>query len=212
MKDNNDAAAEMVRTQLLPRGISDNTVLDAFLKVPRSLFVPERFSREAYDDHPLPIGEGQTISQPFMAAIMTELLKIKKGDKILEIGTGSGYQTAILAELGGEVNTVEKIEPLSQKARNTLDGIGYKNINYRIGDGTAGWAEKAPFDKIIVTAAAREIPPLFIEQLAEGGRLVIPVGETFSQELTIVEKEKGKIIKKFYGGCVFVPLVGEYST
>lgn len=205
-------AGSMVETQLISRGIRDRKVIDAFLKVPRRAFVPPQYADEAYDDHPLPIGDGQTISQPFMAAVMTELLDIGKTDKVLEIGTGSGYQTAILAELGKEIFTVERIRALSENAKAVLGSLHYANIRFKTGDGTLGWPEEAPFDKIIVTAAAREIPGELAEQLAEGGKLVIPVGERFSQVLVLAEKKNGSIKIGRFGGCVFVPLVGKHST
>jgi protein-L-isoaspartate(D-aspartate) O-methyltransferase len=167
--------------------------------------------REAYDDHPLPIGEGQTISQPYMVAIMTELLELRGEEKVLEIGTGSGYQLAILAELARAAFSVERFGPLADQSRDRLRELGYRNIEIRTGDGTLGWPEHAPFDGIIVTAGAPRIPPPLIEQLSEGGRLVIPVGEERHQELYRVVKEGGGTRKEYFGGCVFVPLVGEHG-
>jgi len=209
---------EMVDTQLIPRGISDPRVLSAFRKVPRHLFAPENIRVSAYDDAALPIGEGQTISQPYMVAIMTELLKLKGNEKVLEIGTGSGYQAAILAELSNKVITVERIESLSQRAEKILKEMGYSNIEFVIGDGTLGYAEAAPYNGIIVTAGCPEIPVPFADQLAEGGRLIIPVGERYLQTLTIATKEKGlpagrqgKIRIEESIGCVFVPLIGKYG-
>ena len=202
---------EMVQAQLEPRKIKDQRVLEAMRKVPRHKFVPERMRREAYDDHPLPIGEGQTISQPYMVAIMTELLELRGEEKVLEIGTGSGYQLAILAELARAAFSVERFGPLADQSRTRLRELGYRNIEIRTGDGTLGWPEHAPFAGIIVTAGAPRIPPPLIEQLSEGGRLVIPVGEERHQELYRVVKEGGGTRKEYFGGCVFVPLVGEHG-
>jgi protein-L-isoaspartate(D-aspartate) O-methyltransferase len=211
MKDDNRTLL-MVETQLVARGISDKRVLSAFLKVPREVFVPASHSNETYSDRPLPIGEGQTISQPYTAAFMTELLRVKKGDRVLEIGTGSGYQTAILAELGGEVYTVERLPSLTERAEAALGPLGYKNIHFLTGDGTAGWPEAAPFDRIIVTAAPESVPRPLLEQLADGGRMVIPVGERFSQELLLIEKTGGAVAETPMGAFVFVPLIGRYGV
>ena len=202
---------EMVHFQLERRNIKDQRVLEAMRKVPRHKFIPERMRGEAYDDHPLPIGEGQTISQPYMVAIMTELLELRGEEKVLEIGTGSGYQLAILAELVREAFSVERFGPLADQARARLRELGYHNIEIRAGDGTLGWPERAPFDGIIVTAGAPRIPSPLVEQLSEGGRLVIPVGEERHQELYRVVKEGGGTRKEYFGGCVFVPLVGEHG-
>ncbi|MGE4357496.1 MAG: protein-L-isoaspartate(D-aspartate) O-methyltransferase [Candidatus Omnitrophota bacterium] len=202
---------KMVNDQLLSRGIKDKRVIEAFLKVPRHKFVSENNITEAYDDHPLPIGEGQTISQPYMVALMTECLDLKGEEKVLEIGTGSGYQTAILAELALEVYSIERFSSLAEKARLALTDLGYKNIKIKIGDGTLGWEEFAPYDRIIVTAGAPEIPPPLILQLKENGRLVIPLGDSFSQVLTVIEKIGNRIKKEEICGCVFVPLVGRYG-
>jgi len=202
---------EMVQSQLERRNLKDRRVLEAMRKVPRHRFVPEQSRGEAYEDHPLPIGEGQTISQPYMVAIMTELLELRGGEKVLEIGTGSGYQLAILAELAREVFSVERWGPLADRSRARLRELGYRNIEIRTGDGTLGWPERAPFDGIIVTAGAPKIPPPLLEQLSEGGRLVIPVGEERHQELCRVVKEGGGTRKEYFGGCVFVPLVGEHG-
>ncbi|MDD5450165.1 MAG: protein-L-isoaspartate(D-aspartate) O-methyltransferase [Candidatus Omnitrophica bacterium] len=199
----------MVDAQLIARGITDRRVLDAFRRVLRHEFVPDSLKKQAYEDHPLPIGEGQTISQPYMVAIMTESLGLKGSEKVLEIGTGSGYQTAILAELAKEVYSIERFADLADAAKKTLDGLGYKNVTVKTGDGTLGWQEQAPYDGIIVTAGAPEIPESLIKQLKESGRLVIPVGGTFSQVLTVFTKKKDKIISNEICGCVFVPLVGK---
>lgn len=199
----------MVDEQLIPRGISDATVLSVFRKVPRHEFVPQEYMDSAYDDHPLPIGGGQTISQPYMVALMTEQLNLKGGEKILEIGAGSGYQAAILAEIASEVYTVERIETLAKKCDAVLKKSGYKNIKVVVGDGTLGHEEAAPYDGIIVTCGAPGIPSSYIEQLKTGGILVIPIGSQFSQVLTVVKKTKEGVQTKEVCGCVFVPLIGE---
>jgi protein-L-isoaspartate(D-aspartate) O-methyltransferase len=199
----------MVAGQLIPRGINDSRVLEAFRKVPRHEFIPKEMAGEAYADYPLPIGEGQTISQPYMAALMTQFLKLTGAEKVLEIGTGSGYQAAILAELAKEVYSVERFDTLAEQARKTLGRLGYKNITIKTGDGTLGWLEHAPYDGIIVTASAPNVPDSLIRQLSETGRIAIPVGERFSQALTIVEKKKSNINFTEAGGCIFVPLIGK---
>jgi len=201
----------MVRTQLVPRGITDQRVLDAIMKVPRHLFVEEALRGEAYNDHPLPIGHKQTISQPYIVALMTQALELKGDEHTLEIGTGSGYQTAILAQLCEKVYTVERIRPLLEQARKRLWELGYTNILFKAFDGTLGWEEYAPFDAIIVTAGAPRIPQPLIDQLADGGRLVIPVGGKFSQELIRVTKKNGDLIQKNLGGCRFVDLIGVHG-
>lgn len=202
---------EMALDQLKSRGIIDPRALDAFRRVPRHLFVPERLRDEAYEDHPVHIGEGQTISQPYMVALMTEHLELSGNEKVLEVGTGSGYQAAILAELCAQVVTIERYESLSLRAKAVLDGLGYKNIIYRVGDGTCGVPELAPFDRIIVTASAPDVPQPLVEQLAEGGILVVPVGGGFSQQLVIARKH-GTATSVSYGcRCVFVPLLGKHG-
>ncbi|HOK55837.1 MAG TPA: protein-L-isoaspartate(D-aspartate) O-methyltransferase [bacterium] len=207
-KDFENLRREMVETQIVKRGISDKKVIDAFLKVPREEFVPENMKEYAYEDSPLPIGEGQTISQPYIVALMSEALKLKEKDKVLEIGTGSGYQAAILAEIGCEVYSVERIEALAKRAEKTLKKLGY-NVKIKVGDGTLGWEEFSPYDKIIVTAASPEIPDTLLEQLSEKeGRLIIPVGDKYIQDLILVVKTKDKIEKINLGGCQFVPLIG----
>ena len=205
------ARERMVREQLIPRGISDKRVLSAMRKVPRDRFVEEALVTEAYNDHPLPIGENQTISQPYIVALMTEALKLTTKEKTLEIGTGSGYQTAILAELSKKVYTVERIRSLMIKARNTLAELGYNNILFKAFDGTLGWKQYAPYDAIIVTAGAPKLPQPLLEQLAEGGRLIIPVGNRYSQELIRVTNKKGNHIQENLGGCRFVDLVGVHG-
>jgi protein-L-isoaspartate(D-aspartate) O-methyltransferase len=197
---------QMTDTQIRARGVRDPLVLAAMSRVPRHLFMPESFRVHAYADQPLPIGEGQTISQPYIVAYMTEALGLKGGEKVLEIGTGSGYQSAILAEIAGEVWTVEIVEALALRARAILDGLGYKNIRYRIGDGSEGWPEEAPFDGIIVTAAAPRMPAALEGQLAEGGRMIIPVG-TELQELFLVRRAKKRFERERLLGVRFVPLV-----
>lgn len=201
----------MVETQLIPRGINDSRVLEAFSQVPRHRFVPSSLAEASYADHPLPIGAGQTISQPYMVALMTECLALEGGEKVLEIGTGSGYQAAILSVLCREVCTVERDAGLLDKASQVLAEEGYKNIKYKHGDGTKGWEEEAPFDGIIVTAGAPAVPEVLKAQLAEGGRLVIPVGDLFSQMLLLIENKEGKFLEGEVCPCVFVPLIGEFG-
>lgn len=201
----------MVKEQLIPRGIKDPRVLEAMRKVPRHLFVDEALQNQAYSDRPLLIGEKQTISQPYMVALMTEALELKGDEKVLEIGTGSGYQTAILAELAEKVYSIERLRSLSQKARKILDKLQYFNVVLKVGDGTLGWPEYAPFDAIIVTAGAPKVPEPLIEQLAEGGRLVIPVGDSYTQELLKIVKTPEGIEKKGLTICRFVDLIGKYG-
>jgi len=204
---------EKLVEHLRRRGIKDERVLSAMLKVPRHLFVPPELSEEAYNDYPLPIGHGQTISQPYIVALMTEALEVKENHRVLEIGTGSGYQCAILAELAKEVYSVERIPELALRAQRVLSLLGYNNVWIKIDDGTLGWPEYAPYDRIIVTAGAPKIPEPLIEQLDKGGIMVIPVGDEYSQELLVVTKltEDGKVKVKSLGGCVFVKLRGEYG-
>lgn len=202
---------QMVHAQLVPRGIIDKRVLDAFLKVERHLFLPESLRFNAYADCPQCIGESQTISQPYIVALMTQCLCLAGSERVLEIGTGSGYQTAILAELAAEVYSVERFEKFSQKAGELFRGLGHKNIKLKVGDGTLGWQEQAPFDRIIVTAAGSEIPVPLIDQLKDRGRLVIPLGDSYNQMLTVVEKKNGRIEPVGVCSCVFVPLVGEHG-
>jgi len=196
----------MVRTQLASRGIKDEKVLDAMRKVPRHVFVPESMLSHAYSDEPLPIGEGQTISQPYIVAYMTEALSLQPGDRVLEIGTGSGYQTAVLAEIAQEVFTVELVEVLSRRAQSILKKLHYKNIRFKIGDGTFGWPERSPFDAIIVTAAPDTVPSNLEEQLKIEGRMIIPVGAAL-QELVLVTRGKKKFRRKKLLPVRFVPLV-----
>lgn len=200
----------MVEEQLIVRGISDKRVLDAFKIVPRHEFVPKDFLQSSYNDYPLPIGDNQTISQPYMVALMTECLRLKGGERVLEVGTGSGYQAAILAELVKEVYSVERFEGLADMARGAFNSLGYRNIKIKVGDGTLGWEENAPYDGIIVTAGAPGIPESLVKQLKDGGRLVIPIGGgTFGQVLTVVEKIGKSIRTSEICGCMFVPLIGK---
>ena len=202
---------EMVRTQLEARGITDPKVLAAFHRVPRHLFVSEALRDQAYGDFPLPIGEQQTISQPYIVAEMTQALALGAEDRVLEIGSGSGYQAAILAEIVFRVYTVERIRPLFLKSRKLFDQLHYHNILMKYSDGTLGWADESPFDAIIVTAGAPEIPETLVNQLGIGGRLVIPVGNRYSQELIKIYRDEEGIHKKNLGGCRFVKLVGEHG-
>ncbi len=211
MEDYKRLRALMVDTQLIPRGIKAPRVLDAMRKVPRHLFMPESIRRSAYDDMALPIGDGQTISQPYIVAVMTELLELKGAEKVLEIGTGSGYQAAILAELAAEVYTIEKLPSLADRAGELLAGLGYDNIHVVVGDGTKGLEDKAPFDRVIITAAAPGIPAPLAAQLREGGIAVAPVGERFSQILVRSRKVKGTLAVEYHVPCVFVPLIGEHG-
>lgn len=199
----------MVETQIEARGVKDDKVLEAMRKVPRHLFVPENMKLYAYRDEPLVIGEGQTISQPYIVAYMTEALQLKGHERILEVGTGSGYQAAVLAEIVQEVFSVELLESLSLKAQDTLKRLGYKNIHFRIGDGTLGWKERAPYDAIMVTAAPAKVPKALQEQLTIGGKMIIPVGAAF-QELVLLTREKRKYKKKILLPVRFVPLISTH--
>jgi protein-L-isoaspartate(D-aspartate) O-methyltransferase len=199
----------MVARDLRGRGIKDERVLAAMGAIPRHLFVPERQRSSAYDDRPLPIGEGQTISQPYIVALMTELLELRSGEKVLEIGTGSGYQTAVLARLVSEVFSIEILPTLSEQARKILDALGHKNIWLKVGDGFYGWEERGPFDAILVTAAAAKIPEPLSRQLREGGRLVMPLGEgERNQRLIRARKSAGKLTIEDFSAVLFVPLTG----
>lgn len=211
MKDYTAARKKMVERQLVSRGIRNSRVLSAMQEVPRHLFVPMELQDEAYDDNPLPIGEGQTISQPYMVAIMTELLQLEGDERVLEIGTGSGYQAAILSTLCKWVYTIERVQELSDMAQRVLRECGYANVTFHVGDGTAGWKEQAPFEGIIVTAGAPKVPEVLVEQLTEDGRLVIPVGDRFSQTLKRVTKTRWGTKVEDYTGCRFVDLVGEFG-
>lgn len=200
----------MVEEQLIPRGISDKRVLDVFRKVPRHEFIGKDFMQSAYNDYPLPIEENQTISQPYMVALMTEKLRLKGGERILEVGTGSGYQAAILGCLVKEVYSVERFKKLADIAVSTFERLGYKNIKVKVGDGTLGWEEFAPYDGMIITAGAPGIPETLLGQLKEGGRMVIPIDSGgFGQILTLVEKIGNTIRTSEICGCMFVPLIGK---
>ncbi len=198
----------MVLEQIEGRGIHDHRVLDCMRRVPRHLFVPERYLNQAYDDLPLPIGLSQTISQPYMVGLMTARLELTGSEKILEIGTGSGYQTAILAALANRVYSVERHELLAQQAQQILKRLHYENVSIHVGDGSYGWLEFAPYDGILVTAGAPEIPAQLIDQLNEGGRLVIPIGDAQRQHLVVARKQAHTIEQRIECGCIFVPLVG----
>lgn len=197
----------MVETQIISRGIKDQQVIEAMLTVERHLFVPSEYASQAYGDFPLPIGEGQTISQPYIVALMTEVLQLNKNSKVLEIGTGSGYQAAVLATICDSVYSIEIYESLAKQASNLLAVLGYDNVKVKSGDGYAGWAEESPFDAIIVTCAPTRVPQALQDQLAEGGRLVIPVGELHNQELVLYEKRDGKFRKKNIVAVRFVPMI-----
>ena len=200
------SAGAMIEKQLRPRGIDDPRVLRVMAKVPREKFVAKELESRAYEDRPLPIGFGQTISQPFIVAFMTQALKPKPTDRVLEIGTGSGYQAAVLGELVREVYTIEIVRPLAQRAAVVLNALGYKNVLVKGGDGYKGWPEHAPFDAIIVTAAPDHVPQPLVEQLKEGGRMVIPVGKTFAQQLKVLEKRGGAVKETAVIPVKFVPL------
>ena len=192
------------------RGIKDPKVLEGMGRIPRHLFVEESYRSKAYADHPLPIGEGQTISQPYIVALMTEAVKLKSSDRVLEIGTGSGYQAAVLAEIVAEVFTIEIRKSLAESAAQRLKDMGYKNVKVKYGDGYFGWEEVAPFDAILITAAPNHIPPPLIKQLKEGGRLIVPLGSIiYYQQLTLARKHQGELLLEQMGSVAFVPMIGE---
>ncbi|MFH1519078.1 MAG: protein-L-isoaspartate(D-aspartate) O-methyltransferase [Candidatus Omnitrophota bacterium] len=202
---------EMVSRQILGRRIDDARILEAFKSIPRHIFVPDAQKRFAYSDSPLPIGSEQTISQPYMVALMTQHLKLRPKMRVLEVGCGSGYQAAILAFLGAQVYTIERFPSLAKKAKKVLDSLKLA-VKIKVGDGTLGWPEQAPYDRIIVTAAVSQTPPALIEQLKIGGKIVIPLGERFHQDLTVIDRvSQDKISEQEVCGCRFVPLVGEYG-
>jgi protein-L-isoaspartate(D-aspartate) O-methyltransferase len=207
--DYTELRAEMVKSQIRMRGVTDEKVLAAMLNVERHLFVPQNVREAAYEDFPLPVAEGQTISQPYIVAFMTEALELDSTDKVLEIGTGSGYQAAILAEICDSVFTIEIFPSLGNSARNLLDSLGYRNIFVKIGDGYEGWEENAPFDAIIVTCAPTHIPEKLEQQLAENGRMIIPVGATYTQELVLLKKKDGKLVQDNVLSVRFVPMINE---
>lgn len=202
-------AESMVRNQIEARGINDPRVLEAMKSVPRHEFVNESLIDQAYSDHPLPIGDQQTISQPYIVALMTEALQVDKDDRVLEIGTGSGYQAAILAELAYRVYTIERNRTLYERARQILEKLGYYNAICRYGDGTLGWKEEGPFDAILVTAGAPEVPKPLVDQLKVGGRMIVPVGSSFSQDLVKLYRDEKGIHQTDLGGCRFVKLIGQ---
>lgn len=199
----------MVQQQLIPRGIQEARVLAAMAKVPREEFVPPDMRGACYSDGPLPIGYDQTISQPYIVAFMTEQLWLQPADRVLEVGTGSGYQAAILAELVAEVYTIEIVEPLGKTAESTLQRLGYENVHVKIGDGYKGWPERAPFDAVIVTCAPDHVPQPLVDQMKESGRMMIPVGERFAQQLYLLEKKNGRVRQSAVLSVRFVPMAGE---
>ena len=201
----------MVEEQLIARGVRDPRVIEVMRRLPRHVFVDEALRDRAYGDHPLPIGEGQTISQPFIVGRMTELLQLAGREKVLEVGTGCGYQAVVLAELAERVCTMERIPRLASRARETLERLGYRNVWVRTANGTFGWPDEAPFDRILVAAGGPAVPPPLFEQLAEGGRMVMPVGDETNQVLEVIEKVQGTMRVTRDSGCVFVKLVGKYA-
>ena len=201
----------MVETQIAARGVKDERVLAAMRKIPRHLFIPGEARSAAYGDYPLPIGHGQTISQPYIVAMMTSLLQISAEDRVLEIGTGSGYQAAILGTLANEVISIERIAEVARLAQENLSAVGITNVRVIVGDGTRGYPERAPYEGVLITAATPSVPPPLIDQLAEGGRLVAPVGSRDLQELIRLTRRGNDLIREFFGGVVFVPLLGEHG-
>lgn len=202
---------EMVERQIAARGVRDSRVLEAMRKIPRHLFIPPAYRNAAYEDRPLPIGESQTISQPYIVAVMTELLQPYSQDTILEIGTGSGYQAALLSQLAARIITLERLPTIAEQARKNLEALGIANVEVEVSDGTLGWPKKAPYNGILITASTPDIPPPLIDQLADGGRLVAPVGGQGYQELVKLVKLGGKVERTYHGGVVFVPLIGRYG-
>lgn len=201
----------MVDEQIIGRGINDPQVLGAMYRIERHRFLPDEYREEAYADSPVSIPHGQTISQPYIVALMTQELRLTEAEKVLEIGTGSGYQTALLSEMANEVYTVERFSDLSDKASALLRELGYKNIRFAVGDGTLGWKDAAPFDRMILTAACPRIPFPLEEQLAEGGQIILPLGDQHRQILIRAAKKNGRIVTERICDCVFVPLVGEFG-
>ena len=208
MRDYDSRRLRMVEEQLKTRGIRDERVLEAFRRVPRHLFLPDALREYAYEDHPVGIGAKQTISQPYMVATMTEALELRGGEKVLEVGTGSGYQTAVLLAMGADVYTVERLPELSEWARKNLESAGFPGAHFSVGDGTLGWPGEAPFDRVLVTAGAPSTPLSLVQQLREGGSLAVPVGDETEQELFVLKRESGFIKKKRVCACTFVKLVG----
>lgn len=211
LRDYEVARSRMVKEQVVRRGITDELVLKAMRAVPRHQFMDQAFWPRAYSDHPLPIGHDQTISQPYIVALMTHELGLTGKEKVLEIGTGSGYQASVLAVIGCTVYSIERIPELSRRANEILRLLGLKNVFLRVGDGTMGWKEKAPFDRIIVTAGAPALPEVLLEQLAPQGRIVIPVGSKAAQQLLIITRQDNTLEKRYVTGCNFVPLIGEFG-
>ncbi len=211
MTNPDKARLKMVEEQIVARGITDARVLEAMRKVPRHLFLEEALSDRAYEDSALPIGEKQTISQPYIVALMTQALALRAADRVLEIGTGSGYQTAILAELAARVYSIERVKSLALQTRERLDRLGYRNVAVRNGDGTYGWGEAAPFDAVLVAAGSPSIPSMLVEQLREGGRLVIPVGDRNTQVLQLGVKQRGQLVLSCLTDCTFVPFIGAFA-
>jgi protein-L-isoaspartate(D-aspartate) O-methyltransferase len=213
MSENGEAyereRAEMVATQIRARGIHDERLLNALLTVPRHLFVPQEEWHLAYGDFPLPIGYDQTISQPYIVAYMTDMLGLKPEERVLEIGTGSGYQAAVLAKVVKEVYSIEIVQPLCEQANRRLQQLGYDNVQVRCGDGYAGWPEAAPFDAIMITAAPETIPPILVEQLAAGGRLILPIGREYQELILLKKEERGKISRQTLIPVRFVPMTGQ---
>jgi len=201
----------MVDEQLARRGVGDERVLAAMRRVPRHLFVQEALRDRAYGDHPLPIGEEQTISQPYIVGLMTALLELTGREKVLEVGTGSGYQTAVLASLARRVCSIERLPRLAERARATLEALGYDNVWVRVGNGTLGWPDEAPFDRILVAAGGPAVPPPLFQQLVAGGRMVLPIGDAENQTLTVVDNDQGRMRTRAVGDCKFVKLVGKYA-
>ena len=201
----------MVEEQLVRRGVTDTRVLDVMRRVPRHRFVEEALRDRAYGDHPLPIGEQQTISQPYLVGLMTSLLELSGREKVLEIGTGSGYQTAVLAGLARRVCSIERLGPLATRARALLEALGYLNVWVRVGNGTLGWPDEAPFDRVLVAAGGPSVPPPLFDQLADGGRMVLPIGDAAGPTLTLVERVSGEMRTRAFGECTFVKLVGKYA-
>jgi protein-L-isoaspartate(D-aspartate) O-methyltransferase len=199
----------MVEEQLAAQGIRDERVLDALRRIPRHLFVPEDVSDHAYENHPVAIGQGQTISQPYMVACMTQALALRGGEKVLEVGSGSGYQTAVLKAMNADVYSIERLPELSDRARGNVERAGYGGVHYKVGDGSRGWPEEAPFDRVIVTAGAPTMPVSLVEQLRDGGSMVIPVGGEEEQELLLVRRGQGRVTRERICSCIFVKLLGD---
>ncbi|MCZ6512660.1 MAG: protein-L-isoaspartate(D-aspartate) O-methyltransferase [Nitrospinae bacterium] len=198
--------------EIIDRGIRDVRVIEAMSRVPRHVFVRDSFHHKAYGDHPLPIGASQTISQPYVVAAMSEALQLTGEERVLEIGTGSGYQTALLSELAAQVFTIERVKSLGRQAKQLLDGLGYTHINYKVFDGTYGWQELGPYDAVLITAAGPEVPQALIEQVKDGGRIVAPIGDDQGQELMVYTKRGKRLRAKRMGDCFFVPLIGKYGV